>query len=373
MEAESLYRALQQHLDRMPIGFPATESGVEIRILKRLFTPEEAETALALSAIPEPPAAIQKRLASPMTVEELTAALDRMERKGTVLHFSRGGQHYYGKLMFVVGMYERQVERLTAEFERDTRQYMEEGFSDAFLAGGKRQMRIVPVNRAVDVTRNVGNYEDIRGYVQSLPGPFAKGVCICRHGKDLTGESCRQTSLRENCLTFGRAAEWMSEFCGSKLIEKEEMLALLDEADREGLVLQPENTQNPLFVCCCCHCCCGVLTGAKREARPAEHFHSNYFASIDQEKCQSCGTCVERCQMEAIRTNGHTEVDLDRCIGCGLCATTCPSEAMQMVAKEAQHKPPVATQQLYLQIMKERFGTLGMVGIGARKVLGLKV
>jgi hypothetical protein len=33
----------------------------------------------------------------------------------------------------------------------------------------------------------------------------------------------------------------------------------------------------------------------------------------------------------------------------------------------------VATQQLYLQIMKERFGTLGMVGIGARKVLGLKV
>jgi len=38
--SESLYRRLQQHLDRMPVGFPATRSGVEIRILERLFTPE---------------------------------------------------------------------------------------------------------------------------------------------------------------------------------------------------------------------------------------------------------------------------------------------------------------------------------------------
>jgi hypothetical protein len=32
-----VYRQLQQHLDKMPIGYPSTKSGVEIRILKRLF------------------------------------------------------------------------------------------------------------------------------------------------------------------------------------------------------------------------------------------------------------------------------------------------------------------------------------------------
>ena len=42
MGSDELYRKLQQHLDRMPVGFPATESGVEIRILRQLFTPEEA-------------------------------------------------------------------------------------------------------------------------------------------------------------------------------------------------------------------------------------------------------------------------------------------------------------------------------------------
>jgi hypothetical protein len=44
-----VYRRLQRHLDELPVGYPATASGVELRILERLFTPEEAEVALALS------------------------------------------------------------------------------------------------------------------------------------------------------------------------------------------------------------------------------------------------------------------------------------------------------------------------------------
>ena len=53
MEGEELYRTLQRHLDRSPIAYPATESGIEIRILKQLFTPDDARLALRLSAIPE--------------------------------------------------------------------------------------------------------------------------------------------------------------------------------------------------------------------------------------------------------------------------------------------------------------------------------
>jgi hypothetical protein len=42
-ENMEIYRKLQKHLDTLPIGFPPTESGVEIRILKHLFTPKQAE------------------------------------------------------------------------------------------------------------------------------------------------------------------------------------------------------------------------------------------------------------------------------------------------------------------------------------------
>ncbi|MFX0081889.1 MAG: hypothetical protein ACFE94_09065 [Candidatus Hodarchaeota archaeon] len=48
-----VYRRLQEHLDSMPVGYPATKSGVEIKILKHLFTPEEAEVALKLKFQPE--------------------------------------------------------------------------------------------------------------------------------------------------------------------------------------------------------------------------------------------------------------------------------------------------------------------------------
>ncbi|MGO4884738.1 MAG: hypothetical protein ACLP59_28540 [Bryobacteraceae bacterium] len=71
IESETLYRRLQQHLDRMPVAFPPTRSGVEIRILKRLFTTEETEIALELSAIPEPAATVHSRFGSRIALEEL--------------------------------------------------------------------------------------------------------------------------------------------------------------------------------------------------------------------------------------------------------------------------------------------------------------
>ena len=56
------YRKLQQHLDKLPVGFPETESGVEIRILKYLFTPQEAAIAIDLSYLPETISVIFKRI-----------------------------------------------------------------------------------------------------------------------------------------------------------------------------------------------------------------------------------------------------------------------------------------------------------------------
>ena len=38
-----VYSKLARVLDELPNGFPATESGVEIKILKKIFTPEQAE------------------------------------------------------------------------------------------------------------------------------------------------------------------------------------------------------------------------------------------------------------------------------------------------------------------------------------------
>ena len=44
-----IYRKLQLHLNQQPVGFPRGRSGEDIRLLKHLFTPDEARLALYLT------------------------------------------------------------------------------------------------------------------------------------------------------------------------------------------------------------------------------------------------------------------------------------------------------------------------------------
>jgi ferredoxin len=374
IESETLYRRLQQHLDRMPVGFPATASGVEIRILERLFTPEEAEIALELSALPEPAAAIHRRFGSRISLDELRRKLEHMAAKGSILAFPVAGEMRFGKLIFAIGMYERQLKTLTPEFERDARQYFDEAFGRAFHTGKTPQLRIVPVNKQIAIDRGVTTYDRIRAHVEASPGPFGVLRCICRHGYDLLDEPCRQTKLRDNCLMIGPAAQWAVESGNGQAVTREQMLELLDQADRDGLVLQPENTKAPMFVCCCCGCCCGVLRTAKQRPHPADFFSSNFYAVADEEACQSCGVCEARCQMEAITSpEGKAVVNRARCIGCALCLTTCPSGALRLEAVDRPQDPPDDTKALYLKLFEDRFGRWGMAKLGARKMLGMKI
>lgn len=373
MEVDELYRELQRHLDRMPIPYPATESGVEIRILKRLFTPEEARVALCLSAIPEPLEAIYRRRRHEMGREQLGQALDRMAEKGSIQKMPGKGGPRYGKAPLVLGMYEAQVNRLTPELERDVRAYFDEAFGQALHTKRTPQMRTVPVNKSIEVERAVASYDDIRKFVEASPGPFAALNCICRQGKDLTGEPCRQTKERQNCLMIGDAAVMMIEKAAAREVGKEEMLGLLEQADREGLVLEPQNTLDPLFVCCCCGCCCGVLTTAKKLPRPADFFQTDFVAQVDPGTCQVCGTCETRCQMDAITSGDEPpKVAAERCIGCGLCVTTCPSGAVRLHKKEGRKPPPKDMGALYSTIFQERYGRLGATAAMAGHLVGRK-
>jgi ferredoxin len=373
-EPETLYRRLQQHLDQMPVGFPAAPSGVEIRILQRLFTPEEAEIALELSAIPEPPATIHRRFGSRIALGELRRRLEQMAAKGIILSLPIAGDTRFGKMIFAIGIYERQLKTLTPELERDSRQYFDEAFGRAFHTGKTTQLRIVPVNRQIAIDHGVTTYDSIRAHIEASPGPFGTLTCICRHGHDLLYEPCRQTKLRDNCLMIGPAARWAVESGTGQAVTRAQMLDLLDQADRDGLVLQPENTKAPMFVCCCCGCCCGVLRSAKRLPQPAGFFSSNFYAVADAETCESCGVCQTRCQMEAITSpEGKAVVDRSRCIGCALCLSTCPSGALRLAAVDQPKEPPDDTKALYLKLFEDRFGRWGMAELGARKVLGMKI
>jgi formate hydrogenlyase subunit 6/NADH:ubiquinone oxidoreductase subunit I len=230
------------------------------------------------------------------------------------------------------------------------------------------------VNARFVPDRLVGRYDDARKLVEEGPGPWAARNCVCRQGKDLLGEPCKQTGARRVCLMIGGVARASVDSGEGQALTREETLALLDQAERDGMVLQPSNARDPVFICFCCGCCCGLLQAARQFPRPAEYVHSNYQAVVDRELCTECETCRSRCPMEALRSvDGATAVDLDRCIGCGACVGTCPSDAMRLRAKPQETVPPKDLNALYGKIMAERFGVLGTAKRIGKALLGRQI
>ncbi len=73
------YKKLAELLDQIPNGFPQTESGVELKILAKLFKPEDAELASQLSSEPESLKSIAYRLEK--NEKEILSALIGMVEK----------------------------------------------------------------------------------------------------------------------------------------------------------------------------------------------------------------------------------------------------------------------------------------------------
>ncbi|MFW9940985.1 MAG: DUF362 domain-containing protein [Candidatus Thorarchaeota archaeon] len=358
--SKDIYRILQEHLDSMPVGFPATESGVEIRILKHLFTPEEAEIALKLKFQPEPLKRVFKRFKkSGIALNELEQKLDDMYFKGII---NRGintvgdaEEKYYAIVPLAIGIYEFQLGRLTKDFYTDHEQYVDEAFIHEYNSTGIPQLRVIPIEETIEHEQKIASYDDMRNLIENIGEPIAVAECICRQAKDLMGEPCKKTKLVESCFTFRNAAKSYLEKGLAREITKEEALNLLKKAEEDGLVLQPGNSLRPMNICTCCGCCCGILTHQKKIPEPAQFFATNYYAEVDQDACIGCGTCEERCNMDAIHIeDAIAHVDLTRCIGCGVCVPTCTSDAMKLSKKEKETLPPRNTLATYMAIIDKK-------------------
>ena len=118
---EKVYVDLQRHIDIQAIGFPATKSGSELRILKHIFSPKEAEIATCLTYKLEPVETVFERAGHLVeSPEKLTEILDGIENKGGIELEIRDGKRFYRNVPLVVGMYKFQLDQLTQEFIKDT-------------------------------------------------------------------------------------------------------------------------------------------------------------------------------------------------------------------------------------------------------------
>lgn len=382
METETqIYRALQRYLNRLPAGFPSTESGLDIRLLQRFFTPEEAELAMQLSMKPEPLHRIYNRVKkNGMSLEELERLLARMLHKGTVLASDEGYRetHYSNAEFSAGGIYNFQVDRLDPDLIRDYRQYLEETRPGP-APGVKRvvPLRTVPVEESIPLPEKykVSDYDSVRQLIESARGQIAVANCICRQSQGILGEDCTRTDLHESCLMIGPDhARRHVEMGIGRYISKEEAFGILDKARQAGLVLQPENSQRPDAICCCCGDCCVLLKILTRHPRPVELYVTNYYVAVDPEACTGCEVCVEKCQLDArVIVDGVAEVNLDRCIGCGACVVLCPSGANMLRKKEPERVPVKDKTTFNMKTLAGKTSRWHMLKIRAKMLLGMKV
>ena len=346
-----VFQQLAHHLDQLPAGFPPTESGVERRILKKLFSAEEAEIALGLTMMPEPAPSIAARLGRDVT--NLAAILEDMSRKGLIYRSSKGGEQHFMAAQFVIGIWEYHLNDLDEGLIRDVNEYLPTLMKKNWTAQETKQLRVVPVTHSVSAEIRTMPYEVAEDIIRSQ-SKIVVSPCICRREHEMVGKGCGKPM--EVCLSFGGGAYYYEENGLGRSISQEEALETLRIGMEAGLVLQPGNAQKPTNICMCCGCCCQVLKNLKSLDSPAKVVHTNYYAEVIEDDCIGCEACVERCQMDAIAVDETARVDPDRCIGCGLCVPECPNEAlvMRQKATDDQYVPPANVVETYLNMAKER-------------------
>ncbi|MBT3256755.1 MAG: 4Fe-4S binding protein [Deltaproteobacteria bacterium] len=349
---ENIFRQLQEQLDQYSLGYPATESGVEIEILKLLFNEEEAVMYLHMSMMLETPESVAGRLKKDPA--QVALLLDGMAEKGLLFRTRKGDESKYGAAPFVVGIYEFQLKTMDVELAR----LFEDFFEEAFTEQGSRQvvpMRTIPVKKSIGVSWKVTPYEDARGIIKSMER-LAVADCICRVQQGLLDQSCDKPL--EVCFLGGSHGAYYVDRGMGRWVDQEEALEILDKCEEAGLVPQPFNAVNPGGMCNCCGDCCGMLRTLKRHPRPVEIVVTNHYAMVDQDLCVGCEVCLDRCQMDAVTMGdeGSAQVNLDRCIGCGLCVTTCDVEAMTLEPKssEDRREPPAKAQLTLMELAQKR-------------------
>jgi electron transport complex protein RnfB len=348
------YRQLQEHLDTMPIGYPATESGVEINLLKTIFTPQEAIVATHLDYKHKTVAQIfETAQAEVGSEEELTRILDGIVAKGGISRRQRENQKQYAVLPLVLwGMYEYQLKRLTPDFLMSFGQYMQNEFGHELATSNVPKMRVIPVQESVKAEQHVATYDELRHLIGRAGDRIGIQECMCRKVADLQGKPCQATERREVCMSFGDLAELYIEEGWGRRISQEEALEFAGKNEEEGLVLMPGNEQEAAFMCACCDDCCGMLSLIKYLPKPADAVASNFYAEVNPELCTGSGVCVTRCPMDAVRVEGKVaSVDLARCIGCGLCVPACREQAISLTKKAQEIDPPKTEEDLFDRIL----------------------
>ncbi len=355
-------------------GLPKHE--ITYKLISNMYTEEEAEILVSSFKKAGKPVNIRD-IAKPSGVprDKLKKILNNMYDKGKLTKLGT----LYVLLPYLPGGFEVYFTNCTDDPNRMKKvaeahlELFRLGFPLELSASNYTIYRVIPAveptEKSIDINQDLAAqhqimpYEILRKYLSDAnPKIYAVVPCSCRNAAKLAGEPCKQT--KENyCVTTGTLAQMVIEQGIGRQVILDELMEVMERAEKEGLVHQTFNMQDTaIFVCNCCSCCCGFLKSVKELNNYGSITKSNFDPIINRQLCTLCETCMNICPMNAIYhhwphkddlSDDFMKIRLDLCIGCGICASNCPSEAITL--EKVRNVIPIKSQaEMRAKLVEER-------------------
>ncbi len=370
------YSLLRERLDQNVTGAP--DSPEFRKILRLLFTPEEADLARQIPTRPVRLESLSRRVGIPAA--ELEPALTRMAAKGLVFDMEVKGVRRFSLAPVVIGFFEFTFMRVrddvpVAELARLFEDYFFENggrFAQAVFGGDTQIGRSLVRESALPE----GSFAEILDWERAtrlVETARTVGVseCACRHHASHLGAAC--DAPRQVCMTLNSGAETLMRGGIARQITNAEGLRILAECQAAGLAQTADNVQKGVgYICNCCGCCCGMMRASKTFGLAHAIVSSSWIAAVNAEKCSGCGLCVKACppgaltleaaapretdppRPEGAKPRKKASLAADLCLGCGVCATVCKKGGVAMEARPARVFTPENTFDRMLAMAIER-------------------
>ena len=294
------------------IGHKVTVDDPEYWGLAEVLTDEMAEVCLSMK-VRKPMTVEQIAKKSGKDKERVQQLLDEMAVIGMIeYNWENEDRHkQYVLPMFVPGcaefmvMNKKQCEEhpiLADFFENMSRLPLEKVTPMVPPGGSGIGMHVIPVEKAIPAHQQSASVEHISHWLKKYQDKYAVGACSCRRQQRIRGEGCGEIE-GDLCIGVGDMADYLVETGKGRYIDFDEVMEILERAERNGFVHQITNIDGEDKIFAICNCAPGVCNGLRTSQlfNTPNMSRSAYRAHVEKEKCVACGKCVEVCPVGAAK------------------------------------------------------------------------
>ncbi|MBQ2157983.1 MAG: histidinol dehydrogenase, partial [Oscillospiraceae bacterium] len=162
-------------------------------------------------------------------------------------------------------------------------------------------MHVIPVEKAIESESQSASVEHISHWLKKYD-KYSVGQCTCRKQQTMRGEGSGEIN-GEFCIGVGDMAEYCVDRNMGRYISYDEVMEILDRAERHGFVHQITNIDGEEKIVAICNCAPGICNALRTSQlyNTPNMSASAYRAHVETEKCVACGKCVEVCPVGAAR------------------------------------------------------------------------